>query len=69
MMLNSCEKSEAYDKSTCIYWARGYFDAVSSYGSGHFDGRRECCNQTVKLQLDGKFIAILIIRYEYLLIL
>ena len=64
MMLNSCKKSDAYDKSTCIYWASGYFDAVSSYGSAHFDGRRDCCNQTVKLQVDGKFIAILIIHSD-----
>ena len=60
MMLNTCYSQtrkgpgKVQRIKTCLYWARGYFDAVSSYGQAHYIGNNNCCNVTVKLTPDGK---------------
>jgi len=57
MMVQSCRKQEYARRNTCVYWARGYFDAVSSYGENNYDGKASCCNKTVILNeaVDGKW--------------
>ena len=54
MMVNSCRKQQSFRRDTCVYWARGYFDAVSSYGEDNYDGNGSCCNKTVILNQAGK---------------
>ena len=54
MMVKSCRKQEYSRRNTCVYWARGYFDAVSSYGENNYDGKASCCNKTVILNEAGK---------------
>ena len=54
MMVKSCLKQEFSRRNTCVYWARGYFDAVSSYGENNYDGKASCCNKTVILNEAGK---------------
>ena len=54
MMVQSCRKQEYARRNTCVYWARGYFDAVSSYGENNYDGKASCCNKTVILNEAGK---------------
>ena len=54
MMAKTCHKQESFRRSTCLYWAKGFFDAVSSYGESNYVGDRDCCKKTVILNQAGK---------------
>ena len=62
MMAQTCHKQKNFRRNTCLYWARGYFDAVVSYGKNNYVGNASCCNKTVVLATVGKRKVVFIIK-------